>query len=183
MVGSGGFLMNLAEKITSLRKQHNWSQKVLAEKLGVHKNHVNRYEKGGSSPSIEVLKKMAVTFGVATDYFLFDEGDSVAQAKLKDQALLNRFEKIEEMELRDKEAIMTILDGMIIKNQVKQAVEPELQDSWKAEIRETIKEIRKGSKKYTEKDILNIVNEAVAEARSSKPTFSHAKKAAGGARY
>lgn len=183
IVCPGGFLMNLAEKITSLRKQHNWSQKELAEKLGVHKNHVNRYEKGGSSPSIDALKRMAMIFGVSTDYFLFDKGDSVAGAKLKNQALLNRFEKVEEMELQDKEAIMTILDGMIIKNQVKQAVEPELQDSWKAEIRETLSEIRKRSKKYTEKDILNIVNSAVAEARSSKPAFSHAKKAAGGARY
>lgn len=175
--------MNLAEKIRALRRQHDLSQKELAEKLGVHKNHVNRYEKGGSSPSIEVLKKMALAFGVSTDYFLFDEGDSVAAEKLKNQALLNRFEKIEEMEPQDKEAIMTILDGMIIKNQVKKVVGPELQDSWKAEIRETLSEIRKGSKKYTEKDILNIVNEAVAETRSSKSAFSHAKKAAGGARY
>lgn len=179
----GGFFMNLAEKVTTLRKQHNLSQKKLAEKLGVHKNHVNRYEKGGSSPSIEVLKKMAMTFGVSTDYFLFDEGDSVASQKLKNQALLNRFEKIEEMESQDKDAIMIILDGMIIKNQVKKAVEPELQDSWKAEIRETLSEIRKGSKKYTEKDVLNIVNEAVAETRSSKTTFPHAKKTTSSARY
>lgn len=40
--------MNLAEKIISLRKQNGWSQEELAERLGISRQAVSKWESGGS---------------------------------------------------------------------------------------------------------------------------------------
>ena len=38
--------LNLGANVKRLRKEHGWSQTELAEKVGVHLNHINRIETG-----------------------------------------------------------------------------------------------------------------------------------------
>lgn len=40
--------MILGDKITKLRKQNGWSQEELAEKLGISRQSVSKWESGGS---------------------------------------------------------------------------------------------------------------------------------------
>ena len=40
--------MTLAEKVAILRKQKGWSQEELAEKLGISRQAVSKWEGGGS---------------------------------------------------------------------------------------------------------------------------------------
>lgn len=40
--------MILGDKIMNLRKQNNWSQEDLAEKLGISRQSVSKWESGGS---------------------------------------------------------------------------------------------------------------------------------------
>lgn len=69
--------MNLAEKLTLLRKNSYWSQEELAEKLGVSRQSVSKYESGQSVPEIDKIIKLSEIFGVSTDYLLKeDEGVS-----------------------------------------------------------------------------------------------------------
>lgn len=65
--------MILAEKIMSLRKQNGWSQEELAEKLGVSRQAVSKWESAGSTPDLSKVIQMANLFGVSTDYLLRDE--------------------------------------------------------------------------------------------------------------
>lgn len=113
--------MSFSEKIVKLRKERNWTQQQLADLLGMAANQVKRYEKGKSTPSLEALRKLAVTFGVSTDALIFDNGDGVAAQKL-DPELLTKFEAISRLPEKEKEAVEIMLDGIIIKNQLNEMV-------------------------------------------------------------
>ncbi len=65
--------MILAEKITLLRKQNNWSQEDLAEELGISRQSVSKWESGTSIPDLDKIVKLSALFGVSTDYLLKDE--------------------------------------------------------------------------------------------------------------
>lgn len=58
------------EKLRTLRLERGWSQKALAEKLGVVSASVSAYEQAKKYPSIEVLIKVCKVFDVSADYLL-----------------------------------------------------------------------------------------------------------------
>lgn len=63
-------MMNLSNKIKTLRKKNNYTQEYLASKLGVTKSIISAYENGIRMPSYDILIHMAEIFGVSTDYLL-----------------------------------------------------------------------------------------------------------------
>ena len=65
--------MTLSEKIISIRKKAGWSQEELAERLGVTRQSVSKWESAQSTPDIDKLVRMSQIFGVTTDYLLKDE--------------------------------------------------------------------------------------------------------------
>lgn len=69
--------MILADKIIELRKKSGMSQEELAEKLGVSRQSVSKWESTQSTPDLNRILKMAELFGVSTDFLLKDEIDLV----------------------------------------------------------------------------------------------------------
>ena len=68
----GGITMiQLGEKIKTLRKQKNISQEVLASYLGVSFQAVSKWENGSTMPDVILIPAIASFFGVSTDE-LFD---------------------------------------------------------------------------------------------------------------
>ena len=65
----GEFTM-FGEKIRDIRKSYNLSQVQLADKLSVKKQTVCNWEKENVSPSVDILRKMAVYFACTSDYLL-----------------------------------------------------------------------------------------------------------------
>lgn len=65
--------MKLSEKIYDCRKKAGLSQEALAEKLGVSRQAVSKWETGESEPEIGKLKRLAEVFGVSVDWLLSDE--------------------------------------------------------------------------------------------------------------
>lgn len=70
--------MILADKIIQLRKKSGWSQEELAEKLGVSRQAVSKWEGAQSIPDLERVLAMSRLFGVSTDYLLKDEQEEDA---------------------------------------------------------------------------------------------------------
>ena len=64
--------MILADKIIDLRKKNGWSQEELAEKLGVSRQAVSKWEGAQSVPDMARVLQMSELFGVSTDYLLKD---------------------------------------------------------------------------------------------------------------
>lgn len=65
--------MILGDKIMNLRKKNAWSQEELAEKLGVSRQSISKYESAQVVPDMEKILKLSRIFGVTTDYLLKDE--------------------------------------------------------------------------------------------------------------
>ena len=55
------------ENLISLRKLNHMSQEELAEKLGISRQTLSKYETGESIPDIERSKAIADAFGVSLD--------------------------------------------------------------------------------------------------------------------
>ena len=59
--------MTMGEKILNMRKARGWSQEELAERIGVTRQAVSRWEAGGSYPDMNLIPSIANYFGVTID--------------------------------------------------------------------------------------------------------------------
>ncbi len=62
--------MNMADRIQYLRKTNGISQEELADKVGVSRQAVSKWESEQSLPDLEKIITMSEYFGVTTDYIL-----------------------------------------------------------------------------------------------------------------
>lgn len=65
--------MDLAEKISTLRKQKGWSQEELAEQMDISRQSVSKWESGMSVPDLDKIIRLSTIFEVTTDYLLKEE--------------------------------------------------------------------------------------------------------------
>lgn len=110
--------MTVHQKIAALRKERKWSQKDIAEKVNIDYKNVSRWETGRSIPSTDAIVKLAETFGVTTDYLLFDNVPKNGRVSIDDPELLDQFQEVSTMDKEDKAAIKRIVAAMIFKGKV-----------------------------------------------------------------
>ena len=67
--------MSLAKKMIELRRQQNLSQQELADRLGVSRQAISRWETGAVQPTADSVRGLAQVLQVSTDYLLNDELD------------------------------------------------------------------------------------------------------------
>ena len=82
--------MKLHEKIYQHRKQMGWSQEELAERVGVTRQAVSKWELGSSLPELEVIVSLAKVFGVTTDYLLSSEEPAEQASSIRQPDWLDR---------------------------------------------------------------------------------------------
>ncbi len=63
-------MLELGNRLKTLRQKHNLTQSQVAERLGLSKAVVSSYEVASRYPSYDVLIKLATLYGVTTDYLL-----------------------------------------------------------------------------------------------------------------
>lgn len=63
-------MVNMGEKLKSLRTKKNLTQKQVADRIGLAISAVSSYESGSRYPSYDVLVRLAHIFHVSTDYLL-----------------------------------------------------------------------------------------------------------------
>ncbi len=67
--------MTISERILKLRKEAGFSQEAFAEKLGVSRQSVSKWESGNVTPDLDKVVAMCELFGVSTDYLLTGKED------------------------------------------------------------------------------------------------------------
>lgn len=70
--------MAVSDKILNLRKENGLSQEAFAEKLGVSRQSVSKWESGAAMPDIDKIVSISELFGVTTDYLLKEDSPSDA---------------------------------------------------------------------------------------------------------
>ena len=82
----------------------------LAKKIGTSGPIVGRYERGEMTPSVEVAKKLADTFGITLDYLVDDAG---RVTDIKDKAMLERLKEIEGLDQEEKKTVVHVIDSLL----------------------------------------------------------------------
>ena len=67
-------MMKLSEKILYCRKRAGLSQEALAERLGVSRQAVSKWETGEALPETNKLAALAAELGVSVDWLLSEDG-------------------------------------------------------------------------------------------------------------
>lgn len=74
--------MILADKIIENRKKNGWSQEDLAEKLGVSRQSVSKWESAQAVPDMKKIVQLSDVFGVSTDYLIKDEIEEISPSDM-----------------------------------------------------------------------------------------------------
>lgn len=104
-------------KIKSLRKELGLTQKGLAEKVGVHPAQLARYELGLSTPSLNVLIRLAKYCEVSIDYIVFGIDKEVAKrTKIQDHEVLDLSRRIDNLNRPQRDKIKWAIQGLLSNN-------------------------------------------------------------------
>jgi transcriptional regulator with XRE-family HTH domain len=99
------------ERLRRLRRERDWSQGQLANKLGIDIQRISKYERGLASPPLEVIACIAQVLAVSVDYLLM--GKSSKTEKLKNAKLIEKIEELEALPLDYQETLISVLDSFI----------------------------------------------------------------------
>lgn len=99
--------MKFSKRLTELRKKKGYSQEELAKKVKIHPNIIGRYERGETTPALDVSFKLADVLDVSLDY-LTGKSDV-----LIDKVVLDKLMTIGKLPDKDREHIMFTMDALL----------------------------------------------------------------------
>ncbi|MED0704886.1 helix-turn-helix domain-containing protein [Aneurinibacillus aneurinilyticus] len=101
----------LGKRIKYLREKNNFSQKRLAESLGITNVQLSRYETGDRNPDPDTIKKIADFFEVSTDY-LFGRTNNPSSKSNEDDSNINVafYDGLKDLDKLDPDERQFILD-------------------------------------------------------------------------
>ena len=157
--------MTLGEKIKQLRQEKGYSQTFLEKRSGVNSKLLSKYENGRIIPTADTLRKIAEGLDISADYLIFNNVPKDGRCQLNDLELFERFKEVELMDSENRKMIVNLIDAVIIKTKVQQAIKPASELPWEERMRQTLNRLRKRTQGYSEQEIMKIVDEAVEAVR------------------
>jgi len=158
--------MPFGRNLAKVRKEKGLTQEDLVKRSGVAISQIRRYEADKSSPTLEVITRLAKALGISIDELVFDKATGVASSRLLDRELLEQFEMISALEENEREAVKRILEGVIVKHQIEKTMRLKTEKSWSQRFREITDRLAKGVKDYSQEEIDKVIDEAVTAVRS-----------------
>ena len=109
-------------RVKEMRKHFHWTQKELANRIGIRFQLLNKYEGGQHIPPAKTLIKLAEALGTTVDYLL--TGNPVKEEPLASANLFRRFKTLETLSNEDRNTVINVIDAIIAKRQVENAIKP-----------------------------------------------------------
>jgi len=109
--------MPFSTRLSTLRKQRGLTQEALADLIGITKTQIYRYENGTSQPTLDVLKKLAVSLCVTSDQLVFEEHE-----RQPDDSLLLLMEGVSRLDSEEKFVIRELVEGILLKHEARRLV-------------------------------------------------------------
>jgi len=107
--------MTVGEKIKIVRKKKGYQQKAVALEIGLDQSNYNKIENGKREPSVDVLQKLSVIFGVRVDELLNLDNNLPSPVTVEYKTISEKIRLIEQLEEEDKNVIYKMLDTMLTK--------------------------------------------------------------------
>ena len=104
--------MSLGQKIVALRKQKNWKQKDLAQKLQITPRQLVRWELDQVRPRQRAMESLAETLGIPVQE-LTTEDEPNALEKVQDSELRELLNYVPELDASRQEALKMVLRDII----------------------------------------------------------------------
>jgi transcriptional regulator with XRE-family HTH domain len=102
----------LGERIRAFRETHGLSQRDVAERTGIPREQINRFEKG-AMPSLKNLIILARFMDITLHELLFGTPDE--QVVIPNRLIRNRVLRIERMGFEAQRWLIDLMDGFIFK--------------------------------------------------------------------
>ncbi|UAY53822.1 helix-turn-helix domain-containing protein [Arachidicoccus terrestris] len=99
--------MELAHRLSQLRKEKGLTQQALAELTGTHPNVIGKYELGLAIPSVDMAGKLAHALNVSIDYLAGNDDIIV------DNRLMDKIKSLLKLPEDVKNSVMYSLDKLI----------------------------------------------------------------------
>ncbi|MBT7409766.1 MAG: helix-turn-helix transcriptional regulator [Methylococcales bacterium] len=103
--------MDFSKRLIILRKERKFTQQQMADIIGIHVSQIKRYEASETQPSLEVLRKIALTLNVSADLLLFNKDERGTPDEFKMQ-----FEALNHFNDEEKKVAKVLLDSLILKH-------------------------------------------------------------------
>lgn len=106
----------LGKHLRRTREERFLSQRQLAEGVGIEIAQVSRYERGIFLPNVETLVDLARFLQVSVSFLLFgreEAGGSTAAALIEDVTLLERFQRLQKLDRKDREMVVGLIDAIV----------------------------------------------------------------------
>ena len=89
--------IEIADRLVKLRKKYGYSQEELADKLGLSRQAVSKWERAEASPDTDNLICLAKLYGVSLDELLAtdEDIDTIVQEQVKEETPAQEEEKVE----------------------------------------------------------------------------------------
>ena len=104
--------MTFSDKLYTLRTQNGYSQESLAEKLGVSRQAISKWELGTAMPDTEKVIAISATFDVSIDSLLKDN-ISINENESLDWVVIMVLGSAQDMDVISKELLDIVKDGVI----------------------------------------------------------------------
>lgn len=100
------------KKLRQLRKAKGWSQGQLGKMIGADLQRISKYERGVMWPTMELMVRMAKVFNISVNHLIRDK-ENTSISKIKNPALRNQIEEINDLPDKDQETVIFFLDAFI----------------------------------------------------------------------
>lgn len=87
-------MINVLERITTMREARHWTEYQLAEKSGLTQSTISSWYRKNMLPTIPSLIKICDAFGISLSQFFLDEQTQTVVLSEKQLALLNETSKL-----------------------------------------------------------------------------------------
>lgn len=113
-------MTSFGDNLKRIRTEKNVSQGELAELISMHPTHISRYERKLTSPTVEVVKKIADALKVSADELIYGDTQQKAKDKIQDNELLTMFARVQTLKKDDVVCIKNMLNAYILKTDLQQ---------------------------------------------------------------
>lgn len=102
-------VQEFSQRMRKLREERGWTQREVAERLGIPTNSYSGYERGAREPDFAMVVRIARLYQVSVDYLLgLSDERSISNERL---AVMNR--SLVHLPEEDKETLLALIDAYL----------------------------------------------------------------------